>query len=111
MTLETSVLTRLDQVRAIEAEWAALHDDSGARLPFSAPEWGLTWLEHFAASGPDSPLVVEVREDGRLLGLAACYRHRMRGGLNRVQPVIQRQQEQHLVQKLLSRFSQDGPLG
>ena len=87
MALETSVLTRLDQVRAIEGEWAALHDASGARLPFSAPEWGITWLEHFAASGPDSPLVVEVREDGRLLGLAACYRHRMRGGLNRVQPV------------------------
>ena len=87
MTLVLRVLGDLDEVRAIEHEWADLHEAAGARLPFSAPEWGLTWLEHFAVSGPDSPLVVEVREDGLLIGLAACYRHRMRGGLNRVQPV------------------------
>ncbi len=86
MALEVEVRERLDEITVIEPDWVALHERSGARLPFSAPEWGLTWLQHFAASGPDSPLLLEVREAGELVGVAACYRHRMRGGLSRVQP-------------------------
>ena len=87
MTLEVGVLRHLDQVEELAAEWVVLHESAGATLPFSAPEWALTWLRHFTGPGPDRPLVVEVREDGGLVGVAALYEHRMRGGLVRLQPV------------------------
>ncbi|RYZ26747.1 MAG: hypothetical protein EOP01_08610, partial [Propionibacteriaceae bacterium] len=87
MTLEVTVLRHLDRVEELAPAWAALHEAAGARLPFSAPEWSLTWLRHFTGPGPDRPLVVEVREDGALVGVAPLYEHRMRGGLVRLQPV------------------------
>jgi len=87
VTLEVGVRRHLDQVEGLEQEWVELHERSGAALPFSAPEWAVTWLRHFTGPGPDSPLVVEVREAGELVGVAPLYQHRMRGGLVRLQPV------------------------
>lgn len=86
MALETTVRTSLTGTEALAAEWTDLHERCGARLPFSSAEWGLTWLQHFATTATDSPVLVEVREAGALVGVAPYYRHRMRGALSRVQP-------------------------
>lgn len=86
MTLEVTVRESLDDADGLIQEWTQLHESSGTRIPFSAPEWAWTWLEHFATSD-DTPVLYEVREDDRLIGVAPYYRHRMPAGLSRLQPV------------------------
>ena len=86
MPLAATVHRTLESVSALSGEWAALHASSGSRLPFNGPEFALTWLQHF--TGPDDvPVVFEVRDGPRLVGMAPYYQHRMRGGLSRLQPV------------------------
>jgi CelD/BcsL family acetyltransferase involved in cellulose biosynthesis len=48
--------------------WAALHAAQPTATPFMSPAWGDAWWRHYGTEA--KPLVVCVREDGRLTGLA-----------------------------------------
>lgn len=85
MTTEVTVQHRPDDLAELVPEWTDLHESSGTRMPFSAPEWALTWLQHFGDDEHNRPVVFVIRESGKLIGVAPYYRHRMPGGLARLQ--------------------------
>jgi hypothetical protein len=86
MVMAATAHLSTESVSALVPEWTALHEASGTGLPFTAPEFVVTWLRHFADAA-NTPVVYEVREGDRLVGVAPFYRHRMWGGLSRLQPV------------------------
>src|SRR5215467_2213428 len=63
----TRILRTSEELGSIAADWTELHEGSSDSTPFQSPEWLLSWIEAFA---PKELRVVEVREDGRLRGLA-----------------------------------------
>jgi len=67
--LSTEVLTEISSAEAIRSEWSELADAADARAP-SYPWWCLPWWRHL---GRGRPLIVTVREDGRLVGLAPFH--------------------------------------
>ena len=74
-------------VQGLVTQWQALHDASGETNPFTGPDWAVTWLEHFADPG-HRPLVLEVRDGDRLVGVAPLYRRAVLGGrATVVQPI------------------------
>ena len=88
MDLRVEALTTVSAAEAIADEWQSLHDTSGDVNPFSGPDWALTWVKHFAVDGRREPLVLAVREDDRLVGVAPLYRNSVLRGVARVvQPI------------------------
>jgi len=60
-----TAVTRLEELRALEADWRALAEAQGSG--FLTPEWFFAWLEHY---GDDAaPLVPVLRDGGTLRGL------------------------------------------
>lgn len=88
MALTVEALTTVAEVAAISAEWQRLHDSSGDVNPFSGPDWGVTWLEHFADGRERRPYVLLVRDGDRLVGVAPfSVRRQWRGAATVVQPI------------------------
>src|SRR5690349_3566891 len=58
----------LRDLSAIVPEWWGLFSRSPDATPFQSPAWLLPWWECF---GRGKPLVVAVREHGRMVGLGA----------------------------------------
>ncbi|PWW21800.1 CelD/BcsL family acetyltransferase involved in cellulose biosynthesis [Geodermatophilus normandii] len=88
MDLTVAVHRDLSSVAALAGEWQALHDASGDVNPFSGPDWALPWLERFGVEAPYTPLVLEVREGERLVGVSPLCRQAVLGGrAHVVQPV------------------------
>ena len=63
----TRLLTSPDQLLSIAPEWIDLWKKCPEATTFQRPEWLLPWIEAFQ---PQEPAVVEVRYQGRLIGLA-----------------------------------------
>lgn len=62
---------------AVREEWLQLWARSPDATPFQSPAWLIPWWRHF---GGGEPLVLAVREQGRLVGLAPFYvRHEPEG--------------------------------
>lgn len=88
MDLQIVEHRQLSGVQGLAGEWQALHDAAGDTNPFTGPDWAVTWLEHFGGDPGHEPLVLEVRESGRLVGVAPLYRRSVLKGLGTlVQPV------------------------
>lgn len=67
--LATEILTDISSTHAIGSEWCALADACDARAP-GYPWWCLTW---WRCMGRGRLLVVTVRDEGRLVGLAPFH--------------------------------------
>lgn len=67
--LSAEVVTDLSRAEAIRLEWSALADACDARAP-SYPWWCLPWWRR---AGRGRLLIVVVREDSRLIGLAPFH--------------------------------------
>jgi CelD/BcsL family acetyltransferase involved in cellulose biosynthesis len=66
----TDVITSIDDLSALEAQWDELwHRDLNA-TPFQSPHWLLPWWHAF---GSDRPYVVTASSNGRLDALAPLY--------------------------------------
>jgi len=81
MPLQITEHRRLSSVHDLAPAWQALHDASGETNPFSGPDWAITWLEHFTGGSRTQPLVLEVRDDDRLVGIAPLFRRTALRGL------------------------------
>jgi CelD/BcsL family acetyltransferase involved in cellulose biosynthesis len=67
----TLLVTRLEEVSALEDEWRAIAEARGN--PFMTPEWFASWLHAYGAGW--EPLIVGVRKpDGGLVGLLPLVR-------------------------------------
>jgi CelD/BcsL family acetyltransferase involved in cellulose biosynthesis len=69
-SLDTFVLRSIEQVRAIADSWRELLDRSSAAEIFRSPDWLTAWWEVFGQEGNFQPLVIGVRQQGTLVGLA-----------------------------------------
>jgi CelD/BcsL family acetyltransferase involved in cellulose biosynthesis len=67
MSFEAEILADRERIDALVPEWQALAAACGE--PLAAPAWVLT-LSRELAGASETPRIVTVREDGRLLGLA-----------------------------------------
>ena len=70
-------IEEIDGINALEAiapEWMALWDRCPAAGPFQRPEWLLPWLRNLYGGG--EILVLALRSEDRLVGLAAFFIHR-----------------------------------
>src|SRR5215469_18473949 len=65
--LSTRIFRTSEELGSIVRDWTELHERCSDATPFQSPEWLLAWIEAFA---PRELRVVEVREGGRLRGLA-----------------------------------------
>ena len=72
----------LVEARAFAAEWAELAETSGARNPFTHPDWLLPWAERFLRPS-EQVWLLAARKDGRLVGVAPFYRRSYGPGLVR----------------------------
>ncbi|HZV73094.1 MAG TPA: GNAT family N-acetyltransferase [Conexibacter sp.] len=68
--LEAELVTEIERLAALEAEWDALAVADA--LPQMSPAWVLAWWRHVAPAGA-VPRSVAVRDDGVLVGLAPYY--------------------------------------
>lgn len=66
------------------ADWARLHAAQPGATPFTSAEWAAAWWPHYAADA--EPWLWVVREDGRVVGLAALVARR-RGPLRVLEAV------------------------
>ncbi|WP_380171101.1 GNAT family N-acetyltransferase [Kineococcus sp. DHX-1] len=88
MDLHVTEHRQLTAVQKLAHDWQALHDAAGEANPFTGPDWALTWLDHFAGDPRHEPLVLEVRDGDRLVGIAPLYRRSvLRGLATLVQPI------------------------
>lgn len=70
-------LERIDELQALEAEWQALAERTGAEV-YLRPAWLLTWWRHF---GTDRQLAcLALRREGRLAGLLPFAIEELRAG-------------------------------
>jgi CelD/BcsL family acetyltransferase involved in cellulose biosynthesis len=67
------VLTNWDEIAAIKPAWQSLYSKCDYATPFQRPEWLLPWIECF---GPREPLVLEVRRNKQIVGLAPMLIYR-----------------------------------
>lgn len=74
---EVDEVSTAEGLAALEAEWHSLAESCAAQ-PFAQPAVALPWWRHL---GKGRPLVVTVRQGGRLVGLAPLHCRR-RGGLD-----------------------------
>jgi CelD/BcsL family acetyltransferase involved in cellulose biosynthesis len=61
------ILTRLNELEDIRAEWVDLWERFLNRTPFQRPEWIIAWCRHFDCR---SIWTLTIRHDGRLIALA-----------------------------------------
>jgi CelD/BcsL family acetyltransferase involved in cellulose biosynthesis len=69
-SLNRFVVREIEQVRALADEWGELLARSSAAEIFRSPEWLTAWWEVFGEVGRFQPLVIGVRHEGTLVGLA-----------------------------------------
>jgi CelD/BcsL family acetyltransferase involved in cellulose biosynthesis len=62
------------ELEAFEGEWAELFGRSRTHDPFVHPAWALPWLRHYVPD-PGDRLVIAVRRERELVGLAPLYVH------------------------------------
>jgi len=65
-----NIVTTIEALETLAPEWSALWDRSPGATTFQRPEWLLAWLHLFR---PDSLWSVELRSDGRLIGLVPLF--------------------------------------
>lgn len=65
--VDTTILSRDDELASIAAEWSALCDRCPTATPFQRPEWLLAWRRQFGAGGTPRSLVL--RRGRRLVGM------------------------------------------
>lgn len=70
-TLGAEVVTRDDEIAALEPAWRALHRRAPGATPFQSPEWVLPWWRQF---GTGMPRVAISRSGARIVGLLPLYR-------------------------------------
>ncbi|MFO0877257.1 MAG: GNAT family N-acetyltransferase [Gemmataceae bacterium] len=70
------VLTRRDELAALEPAWMALLSASGHNEVFVSPPWMLTWYDLFGPLGGRKLCCLAVEEGGELVGLAPLLRRR-----------------------------------
>lgn len=68
-------------MEGIRSEWTTLWDRCPSATPFQIPEWLCTWWKHF---GNDNPMVITLRRNGKLCGLAPLFVYRHQDGTRRV---------------------------
>jgi CelD/BcsL family acetyltransferase involved in cellulose biosynthesis len=73
------LLTRHEDLQALEPAWRELCDRSESENPFSDPAWAATWARHYVRPGDLCVIAVWDRE--RLIALAPFYRSRRVGSV------------------------------
>jgi CelD/BcsL family acetyltransferase involved in cellulose biosynthesis len=64
LELTTDLITSVEGIAALAPDYARLHQLTGNTLPFTLPEWHLSWCRHFLHSNPhirDQPLFCVLR--------------------------------------------------
>src|SRR5438105_1387057 len=65
--MQSCLIRDVDAIEGLRSEWAELWQRCAGATSFQRPEWILTWIQSFR---PVEPMIVMVRQDGRLVGLA-----------------------------------------
>ncbi len=65
--LKVTVVRTAEQAEQIGSEWSALWERCPNATTFQRPEWIISWINTFR---PREPLILEIREIGRLVGVA-----------------------------------------
>jgi CelD/BcsL family acetyltransferase involved in cellulose biosynthesis len=65
--LRVTVLRNSEAAEQVVRDWTALWERCPAATTFQRPEWILSWMGAFR---PEQPLIVEVRDGSRLVGIA-----------------------------------------
>ncbi len=78
-TVDTFVLRSVEELQRIEDEWQQLLARSSAPEVFRTYEWLISWWQVFGAGGRFRLLVIGVRQDGVLVGLAPLVVREVRG--------------------------------
>jgi CelD/BcsL family acetyltransferase involved in cellulose biosynthesis len=63
-------IEELPSLEVVRKEWLGLWERSPGGTPFQSPVWLIPWWRHF---GDGEPMMLAVREHGRLVGLAPLY--------------------------------------
>jgi CelD/BcsL family acetyltransferase involved in cellulose biosynthesis len=74
--MELELVTTTGAFAGLKEEWNALLARSSTRHIFLTHEWQYTWWEHFG-SGDEGLLILLVRDQGRLVGIAPLRRDRL----------------------------------
>lgn len=74
--MELELVTTTGAFVGLKEEWNALLARSSTRHIFLTHEWQYTWWEHFG-SGDEGLLILLVRDQGRLVGIAPLRRDRL----------------------------------
>lgn len=77
LRLNVSVLSTWDQINEFVPEWDDLYQSSGTGNPYASPRWLRAWARHFLAEA--DLVVVAVRREEQLVGVAACHVQRVMG--------------------------------
>jgi hypothetical protein len=89
--LSCAVLSGLEEVEALRADWLDLMRRSDADEAMLSPSWLLTWWRVYGAGTGRELRVGVFREGGRLVGLAPLsarrFRHRFRIPFRRLEPL------------------------
>jgi CelD/BcsL family acetyltransferase involved in cellulose biosynthesis len=72
-SLSLSAVTTLDELEALEGEWARLWARCSGATPFQHPAWLLAWCRQFQ---PVAPRVLALRRGARLVGIAPLLIYR-----------------------------------
>lgn len=70
--LQVTRLSTLESIRKLAPEWGELWGRQAEATPFQSPDWLLPWIESFR---PHDLWVLEVRQEGRLLGVAPLFEY------------------------------------
>ncbi len=68
-----SVVTEIEELEDLRAEWSQLWRDDPRATPFQSPEWLLPWWRHIFAGGQLWTIIQ--RRDGRLVSLLPLFRY------------------------------------
>ena len=70
--MQVSVVTRIEDLQKLKAEWDDLHSSDPDATPFADHSWICTWARTYLHSG-EKPRVILVRDRERLVGLAPLF--------------------------------------
>ncbi len=70
--LELFRCTTTQELESIRSEWSRLYEECEHATPFQSPEWLLPWWRHL---GGGDLLLLGVRRQGKLVGLAPLFFH------------------------------------